>query len=95
MRYSLLLFLALHVAYDVDIKADDMSSLLYNGNCITCHKDTNEESAPSMYEVKSRYINAFPKRKDFVQYMSKWVSNPDKSTSLMNDAIKSMDLCHH
>ena len=65
-----------------------MNSLLYNGNCITCHKDTKEESAPSMYEVKKRYMSAFSEKKDFISYMSKWVSNPDKKTSLMHDAIK-------
>jgi len=82
MRFLFLLFLALHV------EANDMNSLLYNGNCITCHKDTKEESAPSMYEVKKRYMSAFSEKKDFISYMSKWVSNPDKKTSLMHDAIK-------
>ena len=65
-----------------------MSSLLYNGNCITCHKDTRVESAPSMFEIKKRYKDAFPIKEDFVAYMSKWVVNPDSKTSIMLDAIK-------
>ena len=86
MRFLILLFLI------VNVEANNMNSLLYNGNCITCHKDTKEESAPSMQEVRARYLSAFPDKKDFVSYMSKWVSNPDKKTSLMHDAIKKHSL---
>ena len=86
MRFILLLFLALHV------EADNMSSLLYNGNCITCHKDTKAESAPSMFEIQSRYKSVFAKKEDFVDYMSKWVVNPNTETSLMRDAVKKYKL---
>jgi cytochrome c551/c552 len=86
MKYLLFLLLVVY------LEANNMNSLLYNGNCITCHKDTKEESAPSMYEVKSRYLSAFAEKKDFIAYMSKWVSNPNKETSLMHDAIKKHDL---
>ena len=89
MRFLLFLFLALHV------EANDMSSLLYNGNCITCHKDTKAESAPSMFEIQSRYKSAFVKKKDFVSYMSKWVANPNTETSLMRDAVKKYELMPH
>ena len=86
MRFLLLLFLSLQLA------ADDMSSLLYNGNCITCHKDTKSESAPSMLEIQRRYKNAFVEKEEFINYMSKWVENPSAETSLMRDAVKKYKL---
>ena len=92
MRFLFILFLALHVAYGIDVKADNMSSLLYNGNCITCHKNTKAKSAPSMFEIQSRYKSAFVTKEDFVDYMSKWVLNPNTETSLMRDAIKKYSL---
>ena len=70
------------------LMADESASLLFNGNCIACHKETKEESAPSVVEFKKRYKDAFKTKKEFVEYMSKWVANPDEKTSLMDDAIK-------
>lgn len=67
--------------------------LLFNGNCITCHKvDNLNKSAPTIQELKQRYISAFPKKEDFVEYMSTWVVKPDENTSLMLDAIEKYKL---
>ncbi len=88
MKTLAFLLLALHVASPSFVYADNMSSLLYSGNCITCHKDTKEESAPSMQEVRKRYKDAFSNKEDFVSYMSKWVANPDEKSSLMVDSIE-------
>ena len=77
------------------VKANDISSLLFNGNCITCHKETKTISAPSVVKIKDVYKNAFPIKKDFVEYMSKWVQNPCKETSLMHDSIKKHGLMPH
>jgi len=71
----------------VMLKADMYSSLLFHGNCITCHNETKTISAPSVIEFKKRYLKAFPKKKDFVKYMSKWVQHPDKDATIMHDAI--------
>lgn len=68
--------------------ADDASSLLFNGNCLTCHHETKTISAPSVLEFKDRYMKAFQTKEEFVSYMSKWVKNPQEKTSLMHDAIK-------
>jgi hypothetical protein len=68
--------------------ADNVGSLLFNGNCLTCHNETKTISAPSVLEFKDRYLNAFSTKEAFVSYMSKWVKNPDEKTSLMQDAIK-------
>lgn len=89
MRLILLFLLALHV------EASDMNSLMFNGNCITCHKETKTVSAPSVVKFKAVYLNAFPNKKDFVEYMSNWVLNPNKETSLMRDAIKKHGLMPH
>ena len=70
------------------LQADNISSLLFNGNCITCHKEAKTVSAPSVVEFKKRYKSAFPNKDDFVKYMSEWVQNPNKTTSLMHDSIK-------
>lgn len=67
--------------------------LLFNGNCVTCHGLNNlNKSAPTIQEIKQRYISAFPEKKDFVEYMSTWVYKPDANTSLMMDAIEKYEL---
>ncbi len=72
--------------------ADDMGGLLFHGNCVTCHYETIEKSAPSMMEVRKRYLQAFPDKKDFVQYLSAWVHHPSKERSIMQDAIEKHEL---
>lgn len=85
MKFSLSILFILSF---YSLEADDISSLLFNGNCLTCHKETKTVSAPSVVEFKKRYISAFKNKEDFVNYMSEWVRNPNKETSLMHDAIK-------
>ena len=71
--------------------ADD-GALLFNGNCATCHHIKNTSSAPSIHEIRQRYLQAFPNKKDFVNYMSKFVLKPSNQTSLMNDKIEKYGL---
>ena len=66
--------------------------LLFNGNCITCHKINKSISAPSIIMIQKRYKGAFLNKKDFVNYMSKWVLKPDESSSLMQDQILKYEL---
>jgi hypothetical protein len=68
------------------------AALLFHGNCVTCHNETKSISAPSIIEVRKHYLMAFPKKKDFVNYMSKWVLNPNAQTSIMLHAIKKYEL---
>jgi len=75
-----------------NLAADSLGSLLFHGNCITCHDETKEISAPSIVHVREIYKSAFPKKEDFINYMSKWVMKPDAKTSLMDDAIKKYEL---
>lgn len=77
------------------LQADDSGSLLFNGNCLTCHNETKTISAPSIIEVKKRYKSAFPKKEDFVKYMSKWVIDPNEDSSLMHDFIKKFEIMPH
>ncbi len=76
----------------LNLEADNYKSLLFNGNCITCHFENKTVSAPSVIEFKERYLLAFPKRDNFIDYMSKWVQHPNAKTSLMADAIKKHEL---
>ena len=87
MRY---IYLSILVA--ISLNASDTRALLFHGNCITCHFEHKTISAPSITEVKENYLRAFPNKKDFVEYMSKWVVKPNKETSIMLDAIKKHEL---
>ena len=68
------------------------SELLFNGNCVTCHKVDKSISAPSIKVIQKRYKDAFTKKEDFVEYMSSWVLKPDSKKSLMQDAIIKYEL---
>ena len=76
----------------LELNANSLGSLLFHGNCITCHNETKDISAPSMLSVRENYLRAFPKRKDFIEYMSQWVIEPKAETSIMLDAIKKYKL---
>ncbi len=66
--------------------ADD-GALLFNGNCATCHHLKKASSAPTIDEIRQRYLQAFPNKKDFINYMSAFVLNPSYDKSLMHDKI--------
>ena len=70
----------------------EATSLLFNGNCATCHHAQKAASAPSIAEIRARYLQAFPTKKSFVAYMTKWVTNPKEETSLMHDKIEKYGL---
>jgi len=79
-------------AFILNLYAIDYGSLLFHGNCITCHHETKAESAPSMVEIREKYRSAFSKKEEFVAYMSEWVLEPKRETSLMQGAIKKYKL---
>ena len=81
---NLLLWLSFFSTF---VYADKYAPLYFSGNCITCHYINETISAPSIIDVKKRYLSAFPQKKDFVKYMSVWVHKPKEETSLMHDAI--------
>lgn len=83
MRGAFLTFLLTLFIY-----AQDNGSLLFHGNCVTCHHETKTISAPSSSEFRQRYKDAFSSKEEFVSYMSKWVKKPSYEGSLMHDAIK-------
>ncbi len=74
------------------LSAASLGSLLFHGNCITCHEETKAVSAPSVMEFRANYLRAFPEKKDFVEYMSEWVKHPNVEKSIMQDAIKKYEL---
>jgi len=79
----------------VSLNGDSLGSLLFNGNCATCHFKTKTVSAPSMMEVRENYRRAFSDKKEFVKYMSAWVANPSKERSIMLQAIDKHGLMPH
>lgn len=82
--FLLFIFINLNASYP---------ELLFNGNCITCHKTNNlNKSAPTIQEIQKEYKNAFPNKEEFVSYMTKWILSPKKETSLMQDKIEEYGL---
>ncbi len=86
------IFLAIILSLFSLLYAREMGSLLFNGNCITCHHPTKTISAPAVVEFKERYMNAFSDKDEFVSYMATWVEHPKAETSLMHDAIEKHEL---
>ncbi len=86
------IFLAVTVSFFSLSYAQEMGTLLFNGNCITCHHPTKTISAPAVVEFKERYMNAFSSKDEFVSYMAAWVQHPKAETSLMHDAIEKHEL---
>ena len=76
----------------IDLNATDMGFTLFQGNCVTCHHPTKSISAPSMQIIKKRYKDIFKTKKEFIEYMSVWVTNPKVESSLMDDMIKKYKL---
>ena len=74
------------------LNADTLGSLLFHGNCITCHHEIKAISAPSMMEVRENYLRAFSKKEDFVKYMTQWVLKPKSETSIMLHSIEKYSL---
>ena len=92
MRESNFKYLILSLLFISSLNAGDVRSLLFHGNCITCHHEHKSISAPSIDEIKENYLRAFAKKKDFTQYMSHWVNKPNAQTSIMQGAIKKYEL---
>lgn len=86
MKLLFLVFLAL------ELFASNIPKTLFYGNCVACHELTSPISAPSIQELKENYKRAFPQKKEFVQYMSKWVYAPNPKTSLMHHSIQKYGL---
>jgi hypothetical protein len=93
MKFMILVVLVIVVSSN--LYGDTYGKLLLYGNCITCHHETKNISAPSLQIIKKRYKEAFPEKEQFVEYMSNWVLNPDKNTSIMIDMINKYELMPH
>ncbi|SHO81531.1 C-type cytochrome, putative [hydrothermal vent metagenome] len=68
----------------------DANRLLFFGNCISCHGGNS--SAPYMIEIKGYYLSLYPQKEEFVDKMSKWLSNPNRKSALLQNAIKKYKL---
>ncbi len=76
------------VAFTIIYSYANNNELFYSGNCSGCHFKHRSISAPSIEQIKERYITAFPNKEEFINYMSVWVKTPNVETSLMHDSIK-------
>ncbi len=92
MLKSKLFLITILLLSTLNLNAGSIGSLLFHGNCITCHFENKDDSAPSIMRVRENYLRAFPQKKDFVDYLSKWVLEPNAEGSLMLDAIKKYEL---
>jgi cytochrome c551/c552 len=90
MKYFILSSLFIQVL-TTSLYADD-GALLFNGNCVTCHNATQEQSAPSMKVIRERYLLAFSKKKEFVHYMAAFIVHPREDISIMSDKIKKYEI---
>jgi len=86
-RAKLKLHILLALFFSQLLYADSIGSLLFHGNCITCHFETETVSAPAIVDVQRHYKSAFAKKEDFVKYMSQYVIKPKKELSIMQQAI--------
>ena len=68
ITHSLVLFLILSLHNTAAYASNP--KLLFNGNCIVCHKIETAKTAPSILEIKQNYIKAYPLKKDFINQMS-------------------------
>ena len=88
MHKIVFIFLLLYL----NLLATNYDALLFHANCTTCHFETKSVSTPSVIEFRARYRSAFSDKKDFVDYMAKWVHQPKEETSLMPDAVEEYGL---
>ena len=54
--------LLLVASITTSIYATNYASLLFHGNCVTCHHETKAISAPSALEIQKAYKSAFSKK---------------------------------
>ena len=92
MRESSLKLILLLFFLSSFLNATELGSLLFHGNCITCHAEHSAISAPSITEVQENYKRAFEDKQSFVNFLSKWVEHPNSETSIMLEAIKKFEL---
>lgn len=92
-KITMILLFLLTLSLDADsLKNHQNGSLLFYGNCVTCHLQNKAVSAPSVAEIKQKYISAFAKKEDFVEYMSAWVHKPKEETSIMLESVNKYGL---
>ena len=83
--------LLLYIILLTSLSAND-NRLLFYGNCIACHGEVRNPSAPHLSEVKGYYMMAYPKKEDFIANMAKWVFKPNAETSQFPEAIEKYKL---
>ena len=91
MESTLKQFIFLYLLLLGSLVADE-NRLLFYGNCIACHGELRNPSAPHFSEIKAYYMMKYPKKEDFIANMAEWVFNPNKETAQLSQAIKKYKL---
>ena len=68
---------------------------LFEENCASCHLGSgsqSERTAPPIFGVRNHYIQAYPKKEEFVSAVVKWLEEPNEAASLMPGAISRFEL---
>ena len=90
--YSVMKKILYIACFFVTLANADERALLFYGNCVTCHHETESISAPSMEKVRRFYKNGFENRDDFIKYMSEFVIQPRVDNALMVEMVEKYQL---
>ena len=85
-------FLVLMMTLFGAIHADIPPKTLYDGNCVTCHEIDKTVSAPSTRLIQESYKRRFKDKQSFVDFMVKWIQEPNEESAIMKESIKRHEL---
>ena len=70
------------------VQAAQDGKSLFESLCMSCHIVSGQPTiAPPVFGVKNHVIQAYPRRDEFIDYVVRWVKQPDALRSLMPGAV--------
>lgn len=70
------------------VQAAQDGKSLFESLCMSCHIVSGQPTvAPPVFGMKNHVIQAYPGRDEFIDYVVRWVKQPDASKSLMPGAV--------
>lgn len=70
-------------------QASEDGKALFETLCMHCHSVSGQPTvAPPVFGMKNHVISAYPQREDFINYIVRWVEQPDASRALMPGAVR-------
>lgn len=86
------LYIFFILGFTLNLQANNLGGLLFNGNCTTCHFEKKTVSAPAVVDFRKVYLKAYPKKEEFVKNMIDFIKKPSPKKALMPKAIKKHEL---